>query len=435
MVMKKLLLLLYFLSQLAFGQNKGIWKPYIDIPSGPTFSSPYVVVPGDACCGGGIFTPPSGSETSGGNVTPNGDFNGVPGGFSARQWVGDRTHIWRIMPTAGTILGTAAGSGHGYSQTGYGTWQFLYGQTPANPGVSKGQFGIFFSPATVARGGGHWSVQNWVVKSSGAGSYQFNGDQGTDSYYDSLWITYCRAFTSGQENIYGGKTSAGGAVINYSYVKHFFGYNSFRDGGQIQGCKSVDWSNITFIGAGQGGEAAQTNNIQVHNSNGRIHHSIFQGGVTAGQIFAHGFRFDHNLVTWTTSRFLLGRTDSQSYAGSAQLNGDSVIIENICFKKTGTAETSAIDVQLRDAPIMIRNCTFDNISATYVDNRVPGYSNTITGTIGTKGNVTGTCPDATFVSGYNDPDDYAHQGKQTTTSPWYLLCYGFLGRNGDAIKH
>lgn len=427
--MRKLLFLLLFLPLLVNAQL-GIFKKHTDIHVGPTFSSPYVVVPGDACCGGGLYTPPSGSETSGGDVTPNGNFNGSPGGFSARQWLGDATHIWRIMPTAGTILGTALGSGHGYSQTGYGNYQYLYGQSVANPGVSQGQFGVFFIASTVAAGGGHYLVQNWVAKTTGAGSFQANSTNGgTGLYYDTLRVLDCRSFTSGQEGIYQGLTSSGGAIINYSYVKNFFAYNPNREAGQIRGCNSFNWSNITGVGAGQGGVGGQTNNFQIQDAKGRLHHSLFWLGVTGANIIAHGVRLDHNLISWTTSRILLGRTDSQVFAGDGRCTGDSIIVENNCIRKEGAVETYAFDIQLRDAPIIFRNNTLDNITNMWQDNRAPGGTNTITGNVGDHGNVSGTCPTPTTSGAFSDPDNYAYHGLLLSNDPWRNLGYGYRSVN------
>lgn len=433
--MNRLLFLFLLVSTVSYGQLKCCFSvpvppTYVAIPSAPTLTSPTVIVPSDPtyeCCGGGIFTPPGGS-TAGGDIIPTGNFLGSPGGFSARQWDGDATHIWRVVPASGSILGTASGSGHGWSQTDHGNYQYLYGLSAAAPGVVKGQFGVFFTANTA---GGHWLVQNFVAKSTTAGSFQANAGNSGGAYYDTLRYTFCRSFTSGQEGLYEGFTSANYAKCNRLYVKHFFAYNSNREGLQVKGDNSADVSNVTVVGAGQGHVAAQDRNFQWDDSNGRLHHSVFEGGFEGAQIFSHGSQFDHLYINWSndgvSAGISLGRTDNQASFDlpSSRLNGDSVIFDAICFKKSGTVAAYAINVQLRDAPIIIRNCTFDNISAASGDNRVAGFTNTITGAIGDHGNVSGTCATPTFVTGYNDPDDHANQGLLLTSSTWYLNHYGY----------
>ena len=407
-------------------QNKGLWRKWVDIPSAPTLVSPTTIIPSGDCCGGALYVPPGGS-TAGGDVILNGDFNRSPnGGFGARQWDGDATHIWRIVNAAGTVLGTPSGSGHGFTGVDHGNYIYLYGLSAAEPGVSKGQFGVYHLANTA---GGHVYVQNWVGKSTTAGSFQANSVSAGGLSYDTARYKFCRSFF-GQEGLYLGYTSPGYAKFNYIYVKHFFSYNSTRESFQIKGANSADISNVTSVGAGQSHAGAQDRNFQWDDSNGRLHHSIFYNGYEGAQIFSHGSRFDHLFISWSNNgvaaNIFIGDTAAGAFDfPSSRLNGDSLIFENLCIKKEGTVATYAFNVNLRDAPIIFRNCTLDNITNMFQDNRAVGFTNTITGSVGNHGNVTGTCATPTFVTGYNDPDNYLLQGLSLTTDAWYLLGYGY----------
>lgn len=409
----------------------GHFRKGVDIPSAPSLTSPVTIIPTQDCCGGATYNYTLiGGVGSGGDVIPSGNFTRSPnGGFGARQWDGDATHIYRVVPAAGTILGTASGSGHGFTTIDHGNYIYLYGLSPAEPGVSKGQFGVWF-PATAA--GGHFYVQNWVGKSTTAGSFQANAGNGGGAYYDTVRYKFCRSFTSSQEGLYLGFTSPNYAKFNYIYVKHFFSYNSNRECLQIKGANSADISNVTSVGAGQSHTGAQDRNFQWDDSNGRLSYSVFYNGYEGAQIFSHDSRFDHLFISWShtlsTSNILLGRTDTGAAFDypSSRLNGDSLIFENLCIKKEGAAYAfGAFDVQNRDAPIIFRNNTLDGISYMYDDNRAVGYTNTITGTVGTQGNVTGTCPTPTFVTNYSDPDNYAVQGLLNSSDTYKLLHYGY----------
>jgi len=411
----------------ADAQNKGLWRKYVDIPSAPTLVSPTTIVPSNDCCGGALYNYSLiGSFGSGGDVIPNGDFNRSPnGGFGARQWLGDATHIYRVVPAAGTILGITSGSGHGFTGVDFGNYIYLYGENLANPGVSMGQFGVYHLANTA---GGHVYVQNWVGKSTGAGSFQANSGNAGGLYYDTARYKFCRSFTSGQEGLYLGFTSANYAKFNYIHVEHFFSYNSTREGFQIKGANSALIKNITIIGAGSGHLASQDRIFQWDDSNGRLCYSVLEG-YGGAQIFSHGTRIDHNLISWSNNgaNILLGRSDNQGAFDlpSSRLAGDSIIVEYNCIKASGTTVTNAFDVQQRNAPIIFRNNIVDNITNMFQDNRAPGFTNTITGNIGDHGNVSGTCPTPTFVTGYNDPDNYVLQGLSLTTDTWYLLGYGY----------
>lgn len=420
--MKKLFaLVLTICSFVTNGQTLLVSK-YSQIANNPTLGTTSTIVPGDAtCCGNGIFQPPANHD-----VRPNGNFNGSPGGFAARQW--DSTAVWRIVPTAGTVLGTASGTGHGFSQNGYGNNQRLYGQDASNPGFSQGQFGVFF---TASYTGGNFKVYNWVASSTTAGSFQFNSDAGgPHAFYDSVFVEKCKSLNSGQEGFYGGATHTGYAYIKYSFTRDFFAYFPTREPWQIAHANNARLRNLTSIGAGQGHVGSQDRNFQFDDSNGRVDHNIFYNGYEAGQAFSHGWRMDHNFLSWSnnasTANFLIGRTDTQYFAGSIRLNGDSVIVEYNCIKKEGTGAIYAFDVQLRDAPIIFRNNTLDNITTMYQDNRVSSPSNTITGAVGDHGNVTGTCPTPTFYSNYNDVNAPIWQGKSLPNDTWHNLYYGYL---------
>jgi hypothetical protein len=320
---------------------------------------------------------------------------------------------------SGTVLGSAKGARHGYSQTDSGNFQYLLGESVDNPGVSHGQFGIFLmaSPA-----GGNYLIQNWVAIGTTAGSFQGNSGSGA-GYYDTVRVIDARSFLSGQEVLYLGYTSAKYATFNYIYVKNLFGYNSTREGFQIKGANSAFFSNVTIVGAGQGKLASQDRNFQWDDSNGRLCYSIFYNGWGAAQIFSHGSRIDHNFISWQSeTSILVGRTDGQGAFDypSPRLNGDTLFIENNCIKKEGAIGSAAIEVQLRDAPVVVQNNVFDNFSTFWRDAR----GNAPTNTVILRGNHAGHCPTPSFGDNYNDAHDYSHQGLLAEGSYWYRRHYG-----------
>lgn len=399
-------------------------KKYADVHIAPTLTSPTTISPGSGfeCCGGDIYTPP-GSTTAGGDIIVSGNFNGTPGGMSVRQWDGDATHRWRIVNAAGAVLGTpsAATPGHGFSVTDHANFVSLLGATVAEPLVVKGHFGVFF-PASSA--GANFAAINLVAKSTTAGSFQANSGNSGGAYYDTLRYIDCRSFNSGQEGLYEGFTSPNYAKCNYHYIKNFFVYNSTREGFQIKGVNNADVSYVTIVGAGQGHLASQDRGFQWDDSNGRFHHFVIYNAYEGAQIFSHGSRFDHGFISWSNNgaaaNIFIGDTDAGAFDfPSSRLNGDTLIFENLCIRKEGTVAAAAFNVNLRNAPIMFRNNTLDNITAMYQDNRGASPPNTITGSVGNHGNVTGTCGTPLFAGSYNDPDNYAVQGLQTAASPWF----------------
>jgi hypothetical protein len=155
--------------------------------------------------------------------------------------------------------------------------------------------------------------------------------------------------------------------------------------------------------------------------------NIFDGSPDAVNMFTHGTTISNNYFGFLVNGIFMGRTDNSYFSTSPRLTGDSVIYDGNDFNYTGAGTLAyVINVTERTAPVMIRNNTFSpNITAAYVDNRVAGYTNTITGGIGNHGNISAVIPAPTYVTGYNDQDNYANQGLVSVASLHYVKHRGY----------
>lgn len=404
--MRKLLFLLLFIPLLANAQL-GIFKKYTDIPAAPALTTPTTIVPGDFCCGGGIYNYSLlGGFSAGGDGIFNGNFSS---GLSLREFRGDATHIYRFTNAAGAIMGGVLGAQPGVGMTDFGNYIRLYGLSVAEPMVVKGERGVGGFVAEV--GGADYVLRNIVAKGTGASGFQANGSTSGGSFYSSWVESYCRSFSAGQEGLcYLGLTSPGFASFSNTSISHCFSINSTREGMQIEHHDNVNVRNVTAINSGTGALAAQDGNFQIEDSNGRLSYFIYDAGRAGAWIFTHGFEIDHGYISMSSAAILIGRTDTQYFAGSSRLNGDTLRIHDLCIKDLGTPQNFIFDIQERNAPIKFSNITIDGASLLWQDNRVPGFTNTITGAIGDHGNGLGTCATPTYSGAYNDPDNYAYQG-------------------------
>jgi hypothetical protein len=420
--MKNLPFLLFFVVGFASGQNKGIGK-YVEIPSAPTLNNPTTLTPSQECCGGGIFDFAIIGKR-GGDVKTSGNFIS---GFSLRQFDGDATHVFRFVNTAGDIFGAPSGAQHGVSTTDHGNYLYFYGLSADCPGITKGQNG-FQLPA--APGGSHFVVQNYVGKSTGASGLTANFDGGAGNYYDNLNISFYRTFGAGQEGIcYLGASHPGFAYIHAAQVYHNFSYKSAREGTQFEHTDLLTAHHNTCIQAGQGGVSEQTNSLQAHDlgPGSTIRYSIYDGSPVPFNIFTHGTTISHSYFGFTKAGGYIGRTDNCYFSSSPRLRGDSLIFDSDYFNYTGPGTLAYLTIiDERMAPIIFRNCTFSpNIKAIYIDRRAAGYRNTITGNIGDHGNRSAKIAAPVYSAGYDNPDDYLHQGLLNVTSPYYALHFGY----------
>lgn len=405
--------------------NKGLFKKALDFPAQPTFVSPVTIIPSQEFSTGLFnYTLVSATEGGGGDFILNGNFTH---GFSFRQADGDATHRYRGKVTAGTILGGASGTEPGYSQTNYGNYHELYGDSRNNnPVVVKGERG---AGGLVPRlTGANYVLQDIVAKSTTAASFQANGNVSTSEYYNAIYQQYCRSFGSGQEALrYFGKTSSGGAQIRLIRSTHNFGMDSSRDIGQIEGCDDFLVTNDTGINWGLGGVSGQLNGIQIEYSKGSWLYCIYDSGKTSFTIFANGVTIGHNYFSGTLPGYI-GKSDDltlyYNLAGlNARIDGSDIIIENNYFKNKGVA-TYAFEIAESKANIIIRNNIFQDYSTAYLDSRGT-HTNTITGSIGNNGNVSATIIEPTYIGGYNDPDNYQAQGRLDPSSPYWALRMGY----------
>lgn len=406
--------------------NAGMFRAYTDFPIPPTFGSPVTIIPSQEFSQGLFnYTLISPTEGGGGDFILNGNFLH---GFSLRQADGDSSHLYRCKATLGTILGGASGTEPGYSQTTYGNYHQLFGDSGnLNPIVVKGERGVGgLAPRTA---GANYILQDIVGKSNTAATFQANGNVATTEYYASILQQFCRSFNSGQEALrYFGKTSAGGAQISKIRANNNFGYNPFRDGGQIEGCDDYIVEKETVIGAGQGQESGQTNNFQIEYSKGIHRKNVYDNGRTMFTIFANGVTIQDNFISSILPGYIGKSDDLALYYNQSGLNvridGSDIIIERNYFKNKGVA-TYAFEIAESKANVIIRNNFFQGYGAScYLDSRGT-HTNTITGDIGNNGNVATTILDPTYGPSYNDPDNYALQGLLSATDFYHALGFGY----------
>lgn len=433
--MKKLFLLLTFLSTIAFGQNKGLWKKYVDIPPASALTAPIILVPADAdCCGPGIFNFTKVTNTPK-HVKTSGNF---VNGLSLRQWDGTAGTEYTIVNTAGDIYGGVGGSEEGVSRTNSGNYWRLYGLSATAPMIIKGNNGIQLPSAT---GGAVHVVRNAVVNTVSSGVTANFGISGT-AYYENVDISFIRDLNNtGQgELVYIGDTGGsynGTNYINVANVYHNFSYNLSRECNQFEHINLLSAHNNTGVLSGQTGGGGQDNSLQAHDLGvgSRIYYNIYDTSPSPFNIFTHGTRIDHNFFSFTATisgggyvySGYIGRTDNSYFSASPRLSGDSLIFEYNYFKYKGAGTLDyLVQVNERVAHIIFRNCTFSaNITHIMRDNRAVSYTNTLTGDIGDHGNVSATIADPVYVSGYNDANNYQAQGLLSMSSIYYTLHFGY----------
>lgn len=427
------------LSVAVFGQTKFIISRYVAIPAAP-FTTGTAIVPGDAtCCGPGIINFASGRAP--GDYKPAGAF---VDGFSIRQADG----AYRFVNLAGTVFGTqGAGHAHGVSTTNAAAYNLkFYGLGPVTPWVVTGENGFQLPSATVANGGSRLLVQNAVARNPNASGFTANFAVSGDAYYENINLQFFRSFNAGQEGVhYIGNTTSTATTPNYiniAYVANNFSYNSSREGTQGEHINLYTATHNTCILPGSnwnaGGGPGQQNCFQAHDlgPGSSISYSIYDQGVDLWNIFTHGLKVHHNYFSFSaktgtapqTYNGFIGRTDNQTwYALSPRMTGDSLIFDGDYFNYTGAGTLDYLTiVEERIAHIIFRNCTFStNISHTMKDNRAGGSSNTLTGDIGDHGNVSAAITAPVWVSGYNNPDNYATHGLLVTSSPYYPKHFGY----------
>lgn len=432
----RIITFLLLLSTLAHGQNKGLWKKYIDIPAAPALTAPVTITPADAdCCGPGIFNFTKVTNTPR-HVKTSGNFSN---GLSLRQWDGTAGNEYTIVNTAGDIYGGAGGSEEGVSRTNSGNYWRIYGLSAAAPMIIKGNNGIQLPSAS---GGAVHVVRNAVVNTAVSSGVTANFGISGSNYYENVDISFIRDFNNtGQgELVYIGDTGGsynGTNYINTATVTNNFSYNLSREGTQFEHINLLVSNHNTCILSGQTGGGGQDNSCQFHDLGvgSRISYSIYDTSPSPFNIFTHGTRIDHNFFSFTGTisgggylySGYIGRTDNSYFSASPRLSGDSLIFEYDYFKYKGAGTLDyLVQVNERVAHIIFRNCTFSaNITHIMRDNRAVGFTNTLTGDIGNNGNVSLTIADPVYVGGYNDATNYQAQGLLSMSSVYYGLHYGY----------
>lgn len=393
---------------------------YRVIPSAPSLTTPVTIIPSNEYASG--FYNMGALLGASKNFKTSGNFSA---GFNMRDPVGTAGTPIVGVNTAGDIIGVLALGTHAI-QTNNNPMDYLYmyGLDPTNPFLlrtANNGLQIGHNPT-----GSHSIFRNFVIDSPGTSGTTFNFGVSTTSFYENIDLSYIRVFNAGQEGItYIGNTGAsynGTNYINTATVSNCYTYNSSREGTQFGHINVLLAYNNTIINSGQTGGAGQNGLIQVHDCNGTVRDSIYDGAPELGTFFTHGTTVQNCYFRWTNNNpIFVGRSDNAYFAAYAnRLNGQPLLFNRCIFHcdNVGTLAHAAT-IEERTANVEFRDCIFSsNISALYLDNRAGGYSNTLVGTISTNGNSSASLTAPSYISGYSTYSNYLYHG--LTTSSTYL---------------
>lgn len=406
---------------------KGHFRRYLDIPSAPTLSSPATYIPSDINVPSQDFL-----YTLHGGVHNVGRDIKTSGAFTVGLYLRDHTAIapnipYRIVNTAGDIFGTAGGVPHAMSLSVDADYLYYYGLSPSAPILCKGQNGFQMNSRV---GGSHHLIQNAVIDSPTASGCTFNFGAGGSNYYENINLSFLRSFNAGQEGIcYIGHTSAPYDYINVAVVHDCFSYNSSREGTQTEHVNNLHLYNNTVILSGQTGGAGQNGLIQLHDVNGLVENSIYDGAPTPGTTFSHGITIRNCYFRWTAAAapLFIGDTSGAYFSASTRLNGLPILYDNCIFHNdSGSSLAKFATVAEKNCNIEFRNCVFSsNITALYDDIRGGAPTNSLIGTISTNGNSQAVLTAPTYISGYNSVSDYLHHGLLSQTDQYYFKRMGY----------
>jgi len=436
--MKKLLFLLVLVSTFAFGQPKGLWRKYVDIPNAPAQTSPVTITPANHDGGGNQFFTISSLMGSSKSGKTSGNFSS---GFDARSPVGTVGAPYIFVNTAGDQFGSAGVATHGITSITDADYYNWYGLSATAPLLVTGGSGANGFALNARAGGSHHVIQNAVINAPNSSGLSANNAVNGTNYYETFDGSFLRVFNAGQEGFYLINTTGTTTTPNYGNIFNLtncFTYTTSREGFQGEHINVFKASHNTVVLAGQTGGAAQNNACQGHDlgPGSRYSYNIFDGSPVAFNLFTHCLRIDHNYFSFTlnfdpgdghTINSDIGRTDNAIWNASARLTGDTVIVENNYFNFTGAGTLEYFTlVELRDAVVIFRNNTFSpNITHIMKDQRAVGFTNTLIGDIGNNGNVSASITAPIYVTGYNDPNNYLYQGLLVTSSPYYSAHMGY----------
>jgi len=414
-----------FPSSIASGRRV-VTRQYLPLAAAPSLTAPHTTIPSDDYAPG-FFTYANfgGTNTVGNDVILSGNFNlGLDcNGFSTT--VNPSPYYRMVNFDGATVLGSSSLADHAMQTIGSFSGVELYGKSATEPLVFKSQTQNGAQIGSTSFGS-YFLFQNCVVKGAGASGMTANFGS-TSIYYESVTLYQYRTFNTGEEGIcYLGHTSNPFSYLNYATVTHCFSYISQREGTQFEHINYLTSHHNTCVLPGQTATGGQNHGLQAHDigAGSTIAYNIYDGSKYPFNIFTHGLTISYTYFGFTNSGTgyggFIGRTDNSYFSTSPRLTGEPLIFYRCYFNYTGVGTlTYMTSIEERVANIIFLECVFSpNITNAYLDNRVAGYTNTITGTIGTNGNTSATILSPTYITGYNDQDDYEHQG--LLTSPFYL---------------
>lgn len=403
--------------------NKGHFRRYLDIPLAPTLSSPVTIIPSDIHVPSQSFLNTLHGMTAhvAHDIITSGNFSA---GFTLRDFTPPGPTYYRFVSTAGDIFGAPGGVPHAITDVIDGDYQAFYGAL--SPPTCKGQNGFQLPSRST---GSNFIIQSYVIDSPTASGMTANFGVGGSNFYNSLDVSFLRSFNAGQEGIcYIGHTSSPYDYIQTATVHDCFSYNSSREGTQTEHVNVLHLWNNTVILSGQTGGAGQDGLIQLHDVNGLVENSVYDGAPTPGTTFSHDTTVRNCYFRWTTNASLfIGDSAGSYFGGSPRLNGRPLLYDSCYFHYDGPGTLAALaTVAEKGCDIEFRNCVFStNITTLYSDIRGGGPTNLLIGTLTTNGNTQVAITAPSYVSGYNVTSDYLHHGLLDTSSLYYFKRMGY----------
>jgi len=429
--MKKLILFLLLISQLAVGQSDNKKKfftlnrqaysfTYVDIPDAPSSGTSATIT----------FSSPGNILNSTGGTTQNKYLSGADWDeFHAFSFVGTAGAYQRIINlNSSTRIGSIAN--HLFTREGTNSTYFgIYGLSATAP--------LYFiedpSVATSAiqmsayATGPDAIVQNLVNNSRGYAIFAnsagtLSGGNSTTAptsanNYQALPASFVRSFnvTGNKEHFYYGATTTSTYAIHQDLdLSHLLGYNCEWDGIQIQNAVNFTLTKSTFVNSGTDNTASQNASLQVQNSYGSVTDCIFYNAPQGLRFATHNLTFDDNYVHWTANTANQFISYYGNYASTDRLMVDPIVttvtISNSDFVAT-TWTGALFDVLDPNVNITITNCRIEGPTSLFQDSRGGSPTGTLTDGGGNTFVSSGTIPVPTFSN--FTPTDYNGHGLLT----------------------
>lgn len=152
----------------------------------------------------------------------------------------------------------------------------------------------------------------------------------------------------------GNKTSLNHSIDNLQ-IHQVWAEGFGREGLQLTDCADFMVDRCTFLDCGASSEGGQNRGVQIHNSNGEIRNSVFQGAQGGSiEIFAEGVIFRNCYFSWDTDT-VNGIWTLDNYGASAR-NGGSIQFIDCIFDPTVAQSAATFEIHQDDVDIIFTNC-------------------------------------------------------------------------------